>query len=663
MPSRQDLANAIRALSMDAVQQAESGHPGAPLGMSDIAEVLWNDYLSHSPEHPDWLNRDRFVLSNGHASILLYSLLHLTGYPLSVEDLKQFRQLDSSTPGHPEHGHTPGVDTTTGPLGQGLANAIGMAIAEKTLSAQFNRPGFPVIDHYTYVFLGDGCLMEGISHEACSLAGTLQLNKLIAFYDDNGISIDGEVKGWFTDDTPKRFQAYGWHVIPKVDGHNPEAIIKAIESARHSSLPTLICCQTVIGKGSPNKEGTESCHGAPLGEEEVLLAKKRMDWPHKPFEVPSDIYSSWDARADGKQRFKTWASLMKAYTDAYPQLAYELQRRSLGELPEHFQSHLDHFIFDLQQSPNHISTRQASLNTLEQIGPFLPELLGGSADLAASNLTLWSKSQPITSDHPTGNYLHYGVREFAMTAIMNGISLHGGFIPYGSTFLVFMEYARNAVRMAALMEQKTIFVYTHDSIGLGEDGPTHQPIEQLSILRSTPNLDTWRPCDAIETAASWKAALLRSNSPSALVLSRQALHQQNRFPSQIKNINKGGYILSDCEGKAELIIIATGSEVALAMSVKALLPKQSVRVISMPCTSLFDRQEADYKEAVLPAGITRRVAIEALHPDFWHKYVGLTGLIFGIDQFGKSGSGGKLMEHFGFDAENISEKIKRQYSW
>lgn len=663
MPSRPDLANSIRALSMDSVQQANSGHPGAAMGMADIAEVLWNNHLAHSPEHPDWLNRDRFILSNGHASILLYSLLHLTGYDLSIEDLKQFRQLNSSTPGHPEYRHTPGVDTTTGPLGQGLANAVGMAIAEKTLAAQFNRPGFSIIDHYTYVFLGDGCLMEGISHEACSLAGTLKLNKLIAFYDDNGISIDGEVKGWFTDDTPKRFESYGWNVIPKVDGHDPDAIHEAIKAAKNAPFPTLICCQTVIGKGSPNKAGKESCHGAPLGPDEVDLTRERLDWPHPPFDIPDAIYNAWDARSIGKLRFKAWATLMEAYTDEYPQLAYELQRRSMGELPEHFQSQIDRFIFELQQSPNHISTRQASLNTLERIGPLLPELVGGSADLAASNLTLWSKAKAVTADAPEGNYLHYGVREFAMSAIMNGIALHGGFTPYGATFLVFMEYARNAVRMAALMQQKAIFVYTHDSVGLGEDGPTHQPIEQLTTLRSTPDLDTWRPCDAVETAASWKAALYRSDGPSALVLSRQALRQQNRFPSQIKDIEKGGYILSDSERAPELIILATGSEVALAMEVKALFPDRNIRVVSMPSTSAFDRQSADYKEKVLPADMTRRVAIEALHPDFWHKYVGLTGLIFGIGKFGKSGSGKDLMEHFGFNAEKISERIKQHYSW
>lgn len=662
MPSRQDLANAIRALSMDAVQQAKSGHPGAPMGMADIAEVLWNDYFSHSPEHPDWFNRDRFILSNGHASILLYSLLHLTGYDLSIDDLKQFRQLDSCTPGHPEQGHTPGVDTTTGPLGQGLANAVGMAIAERTLAAQFNRPGYPVIDHFTYVFLGDGCLMEGISHEVCSLAGTLKLNKLIAFYDDNGISIDGEVKGWFTDDTPKRFESYGWHVIAEVDGHNPDAIINAINAAQESPFPSLICCQTIIGKGSPNKEGKESCHGAPLGSDEVHLAKLSIGWNEDAFDIPEDIYAKWDGKAAGKQRFQAWATLMKAYTDAYPQLAYELQRRSLGELPEHFPSQIDGFIYELQQSADPVSTRQASLNTLDRIGPLLPELVGGSADLAASNLTLWKGAQAVTADMPEGNYLHYGVREFGMSAIMNGIALHGGFTPYGATFLVFMEYGRNAVRMASLMQQKSIFVYTHDSVALGEDGPTHQPIEQLTSLRNTPGLETWRPCDAVETAVSWKAALFRTDGPSALVLSRQSLPPQNRYPSQIKEIEKGAYILSDSETHPDLIILATGSEVSVAMEVKALLTGHNVRVVSMPSTSAFDRQDADYKEKVLPRAVTDRVAIEALHPDFWHKYVGLEGLVIGIDQFGKSGPGEKVMEHFGFSAGKIRERIQRHFS-
>lgn len=663
MPSRSDLANAIRALSMDAVQQAKSGHPGAPMGMADIAEVLWNDFFRHSPNNPDWLNRDRFVLSNGHASILLYSLLHLSGYNLSINDLKRFRQLDSSTPGHPEYGHTPGVDTTTGPLGQGLANAIGMAIAEKTLAAQFNRPGYSVIDHYTYVFLGDGCLMEGISHEACSLAGTQKLGKLIAFYDDNGVSIDGNVEGWFTDDTPKRFEAYGWHVIADIDGHDHAAISKAIRSARQTDKPSLLCCNTIIGKGSPNKQGKASSHGAPLGEEEIDLVRGAMDWHHSLFSIPDDIYSAWDAKKEGDHLYNRWSDLISAYAHEFPELAYELQRRSKGDLPEHFARAANDYINELQHHGSNIASRKASFDALNAMAPLLPELLGGSADLAASNLTYWNHAQAISPDYPCGNYLNYGVREFAMSAIMNGIALHGGFIPYGATFLVFMEYARNAVRLAALMGQRSIYVYTHDSIALGEDGPTHQPIEQLTTLRSTPNLDTWRPCDTVETATSWKCSLERRSGPSALVLSRQTLALQSRTNLQVVDIEKGGYILSDCDGKPELILIATGSEVALAMATKALITDKNVRVVSMPCTSAFDRQPTVYKENVLPRSVTHKVAIEALHPDFWHKYVGLEGCIIGIDGFGKSAPGSILMEHFGFSPQKVLERISHHFGW
>ena len=663
MPSRNELANAIRALSMDAVQQANSGHPGAPMGMADIAEVLWNDFFQHSPNNPDWLNRDRFVLSNGHASILLYSLLHLSGYNLSLDDLREFRQLDSITPGHPEYGHTPGVDTTTGPLGQGLANAVGMAIAEKTLAAQFNRPGYTVIDHYTYVFFGDGCLMEGISHEACSLAGTQQLGKLIAFYDDNGISIDGKVEGWFTDDTPKRFEAYGWHVIADIDGHDPEAISHAIHSARQTDQPSLLCCKTLIGKGSPNKQGKASSHGSPLGADEIHRVRTALNWNHPPFTIPAEIYSDWDAKKEGNQRYNRWSRLMAAYGHEFPELAYELQRRAKGDLPEHFARAANDYINELQHSGSDIASRKASLDALNAMAPLLPELLGGSADLAASNLTYWNHAQPISTEFPAGNYLNYGVREFAMSAMMNGIALHGGFIPYGATFLVFMEYARNAVRLSALMGQRSIYVYTHDSIALGEDGPTHQPIEQLTALRSTPNLDTWRPCDAVETATSWKCSLERSKGPSALVLSRQTLHLQKRTNLQVVDIEKGGYILSDCEGTPELVLIATGSEVALAMATKALITDKNVRVVSMPCTAAFDRQPAAYKENVLPRSVTQKVAIEALHPDFWHKYVGLEGCIIGIAGFGKSAPGSVLMEHFGFSPQKVLERISHHFGW
>ena len=655
MPSRRERANAIRALSMDAVQKANSGHPGAPMGMADIAEVLWRDYLSHNPGNPQWADRDRFVLSNGHGSMLIYSLLHLTGYDLSIDDLKNFRQLGSRTPGHPEYGYTPGVETTTGPLGQGLANAVGMAVAEKVLAAQFNRPGHAIVDHHTYVFLGDGCLMEGISHEVCSLAGTLGLNKLIAFYDDNGISIDGEVHGWFTDDTPARFEAYGWLVIRNVDGHDADEIRTALETARKSERPTLICCKTVIGFGSPNKQGKEECHGAALGTEEVALTRAALGWSHAPFEIPAELYAAWDARAAGAAREAEWNQRFAAYQTEYPELAAEFLRRSRGELPEGFAAKAAEYVAEVAAKGEAIASRKASQNALNAFGPLLPEFLGGSADLAGSNLTLWKGCQALKADDASGNYLYYGVREFGMSAIMNGIALHGGFIPYGATFLVFMEYACNAVRMAALMRQRVLFVYTHDSIGLGEDGPTHQPVEQLASLRSTPNLDTWRPCDAVESAVAWKSAIERQDGPSALVFSRQSLPHQAREAGPLADLARGGYVLKDCAGEPELILIATGSEVALAVQAfdKLSAEGRRVRVVSMPSSSVFDRQDAAWKQAVLPLQVGARIAIEAAHADFWYKYVGLEGRIIGMTSFGESAPAGALFEHFGFTLDNL----------
>jgi transketolase len=656
MPSHRELANAIRALSMDAVQKAKSGHPGAPMGMADIAEVLWNGYLRHNPSNPKWPNRDRFVLSNGHGSMLIYSLLHLTGYDLSIEDLKNFRQLHSRTPGHPEYGYTPGVETTTGPLGQGIANAIGMAIAEKTLAAQFNRPGHAPIDHYTYSFMGDGCMMEGISHEVCSLAGTLGLGKLIVFYDDNGISIDGEVEGWFTDNTPARFEAYGWQVIPEVNGHDADALIDAIETARaNDNQPTLICCKTIIGFGSPNKAGKEESHGAPLGDEEIALARKQLGWDATPFEVPEDIRTEWNAVKAGKLLETQWNKDFSAYEAAYPELGAELKRRLAGELPADFVQKAESYISELQAQGDTIASRKASQNALNQFGPLLPELLGGSADLAGSNLTIWKGCKGVSKDDAAGNYIHYGVREFGMTAIMNGISLHGGFIPYGATFLIFMEYARNAVRMAALMKQRAIYVFTHDSIGLGEDGPTHQPIEQMANLRQTPNMDLWRPCDTVESAVAWKQALLRQDGPSSLVFSRQNLPHQERVSAQVANIERGAYILSDSEGTPDLILIATGSEVALAQDAALTLREKGhkIRVVSMPSTDVFDRQDAAYKQQVLPLEVTARVAIEAAIEDFWYKYVGLDGRIIGMSTFGESAPAGQLFSEFGFTVENV----------
>ncbi len=661
MPSRKELANAIRALSMDAVQKAKSGHPGAPMGMADIAEVLWNDFLKHNPQNTKWADRDRFVMSNGHGSMLVYSLLHLSGYELPIEELKNFRQLHSKTPGHPEYGYAPGVETTTGPLGQGISNAVGMALAEKVLASQFNRDDFKVVDHFTYCFLGDGCLMEGISHEACSLAGTLGLGKLIAFYDDNGISIDGHVEGWFTDDTPKRFESYGWQVIPDVDGHDPEAIKGAIINARlQLDKPTLICCKTIIGFGSPNKSGSHDCHGSPLGDSEVAAAREFLQWPYAPFEIPSEIYGGWDAKEKGAAAESAWDELFSAYRSAHPDLAAEFERRVIkGELPADFAAKADTYIQACQDKAENIATRKASQNAIGEFGALLPELLGGSADLAGSNLTLWSGSKPLTKEDASGNYVYYGVREFGMTGIMNGAALHGGFINYGATFLMFMEYARNAVRMSALMGVQNIFVYTHDSIGQGEDGPTHQPIEQVATLRMTPNLDTWRPCDATETAVAWKSAIERKDGPSALVFSRQGVAPMSRTPDQVGNIAKGGYVLRDCDGEPEAILIATGSELPVTVQAAEQLTAagRKVRVVSMPSTSLFDRQDAVYKESVLPLSVTARVAVEAAHADYWYKYVGIDGRMVAMTTFGESAPGNVLLDYFGFTVDNIVNTV------
>ncbi|AGO15693.1 transketolase [Glaesserella parasuis ZJ0906] len=665
MAERRELANAIRFLSMDAVQKANSGHPGAPMGMADTAEVLWRDFLSHNPTNPAWANRDRFILSNGHGSMLIYSLLHLTGYDLSIEDLKQFRQLHSKTPGHPEYGYSPGVETTTGPLGQGITNAVGMAIAEKTLAAQFNREGHEIVNHYTYAFLGDGCLMEGISHEACSLAGTLGLGKLIAFYDDNNISIDGHVDGWFSDDTAMRFESYGWQVIRNVDGHNAEQIKFAIENAQaEKDRPTLIICKTIIGYGSPNKCNSHDCHGAPLGDAEIAAAREYLKWEHAPFVIPAEIYAEWDAKAKGLLAEKEWNAKFAAYETAYPELAAEFKRRVTGELPANWAKESQAFIEKLQANPANIASRKASQNAIEAYAHILPEFLGGSADLASSNLTLWSGSKPIRADHNVdGNYINYGVREFGMSAIMNGIALHGGFIPYGATFLMFMEYAHNAVRMAALMKQRSLFVYTHDSIGLGEDGPTHQPVEQTAALRLIPNLQTWRPCDQVESAVAWKAAVERKDGPSALIFTRQNLAQMERTPEQLANVARGGYILRQCCEKGDcpdLILIATGSEVELAMKAADVLSAEGhkVRVVSMPSTNVFDAQDEAYRESVLPSSVTKRVAIEAGISDFWYKYVGFGGRIVGMNSFGESAPAGELFKLFGFTVDNVVAKAK-----
>ncbi|MBU0481921.1 MAG: transketolase [Proteobacteria bacterium] len=661
MVSRKDLANAIRALSMDAVQKAKSGHPGAPLGMADIAEVLWNDFLKHNPTNPKWPNRDRFVLSNGHGSMLIYSLLHLSGYDLSIDEIKNFRQLHSKTPGHPEYGYAPGVETTTGPLGQGIANAVGMALGERTLAAQFNRPGHDLIDHFTYVFMGDGCMMEGISHEACSLAGTLKLGNLIAIYDDNGISIDGEVEGWFTDNTPQRFTSYGWHVIDKVDGHNPEAIKKAIAEARKvTDKPSLICCKTIIGYGSPNKQGKEDCHGAPLGDDEIALTRKALGWEHPPFVVPAEIYAGWDARKSGADLETAWNEKFAAYRKEYPELAAEFTRRMSGDLPADWESKANRYVNAVNEAAEKVATRKASQNCLNGYGPALPELIGGSADLAGSNLTIWKGSKGVNVD-PAGNYIYFGVREFGMAAICNGLALYGGFMPYCSTFLMFSEYARNALRMAALMKIQNILVFTHDSIGLGEDGPTHQAVEQTATIRMIPNMSVWRPCDAVESAVAWKAAIERKNGPTSMMFSRQNLPHHVRTGEQLANIAKGGYILHDCGCKIpDAILIATGSEVELAMAAAAMLQEKGkkIRVVSMPSTDTFDRQDAAYRESVLPAAVTARVAVEAGVSDFWRKYVGLNGDVVGIDTFGESAPADELFKYFGFTTENIVDKIE-----
>ncbi|ABR73644.1 transketolase [Actinobacillus succinogenes] len=665
MADQKQLANAIRALSMDAVQKAKSGHPGAPMGMADIAEVLWRGFMKHNPSNPKWADRDRFVLSNGHGSMLIYSLLHLTGYDLSIEDLKNFRQLHSKTPGHPEYGYAPGVETTTGPLGQGITNAVGMAIAEKTLAAQFNREGHDIVDHHTYVFLGDGCLMEGVSHEACSLAGTLGLGKLIAFYDDNNISIDGHVDGWFTDNTKGRFEAYGWQVIDNVDGHDPEQIAAAVKLAQaETEKPSIIICKTIIGYGSPNKSASHDCHGAPLGEEEIALTRKALGWNYAPFEIPADIYAAWDAKAAGQAAEAAWNEKFAAYAKAYPELATEFTRRVNGELPANWAAESQAFIEKLQANPAAIASRKASQNAIEAYARILPEFLGGSADLASSNLTLWSGSKPIRAKENTdGNYINYGVREFGMSAIMNGIALHGGFIPYGATFLMFYEYAHNAVRMAALMKQRALFVYTHDSIGLGEDGPTHQPVEQTAALRLIPNLNVWRPADQVESAVAWKEAVERQDGPSALIFTRQNLAQQDRTSAQLANVARGGYILRECCEKGDcpdLILIATGSEVELAMKAADVLDAEGVkvRVVSMPSTNVFDKQDEAYRESVLPSSVTKRVAIEAQIADFWYKYVGLEGRIIGMNRFGESAPAEQLFKLFGFTVENVVAKAK-----
>ena len=659
-PVFKDLTSAVRALAMDAVQKANSGHPGAPMGMAEIAEVLWIHHLRHNPANPNWADRDRFVLSNGHGSMLIYSLLHLTGYDLSIEDIKQFRQLHSKTPGHPEYGYTPGVETTTGPLGQGITNAVGMALAEKILASEFNRPDFDIVNHYSYAFLGDGCLMEGISHESCSLAGTLGLGKLICFYDDNGISIDGHVEGWFSDDTPKRFEAYGWHVVSDVNGHDPAAIEAAIAEAKQASgKPSMICCKTVIGLGSPNKAGTHAVHGAALGEEEIAATRASIGWNYPPFEIPKEVYDAWDGRAKGKKIEAEWDQKLNEYTKKYPSEAAEFKRRIAGDLPANWREHVEKTITQVNEKAETIASRKASQNAIEGLAPALPELVGGSADLAGSNLTLWSGSKGI-SNETGGNYIYYGVREFGMSAIMNGLSLHGGIIPYGATFLMFSEYARNALRMAALMKIRNLFVFTHDSIGLGEDGPTHQAVEQTATLRYIPNMDVWRPCDSVESTISWARSIERKDGPSTLIFSRQNLPFQKRTAATIKLIDKGGYILSEAsDGKPQAIIIATGSEIGLAMSAQQALAESgiNVRVVSMPCTSLFDRQDQAYKDSVLLNGV-KRVAVEAGTADFWCKYVGLEGAVVGMTTFGESAPAGDLFNHFGFTVDNVVKTVK-----
>ncbi len=658
MAQRKDLANAIRALSMDAVQKANSGHPGAPMGMADIAEVLWNDNMKHNPSNPDWSDRDRFILSNGHGSMLIYSLLHLTGYDLGLDDLKNFRQLHSKTPGHPEYGYAPGVETTTGPLGQGITNAVGMAIAERSLAAEFNRDGHDIVDHNTWVFLGDGCLMEGISHEACSLAGTLGLGKLVAFWDDNGISIDGHVDGWFTDDTPKRFESYGWHVVAGVDGHDPAAIQSAIDEARAvKDKPSLICCKTVIGYGSPNKAGSHDCHGAPLGDDEIALTRKELGWEHGPFEVPDEIYAKWNGKEKGAVAEGDWKEKFAAYKTAHPELAAEYERRMAGELPADWAAKSAEFIDSVNGKAESLPTRKASLNCIEGYAPLLPEIFGGSADLGCSNLTEWSGYKPMRADTPDSNYINYGVREFGMSAIMNGAALHGGLLPFGATFLMFSEYARNALRMAALMKIQSIFVYSHDSIGLGEDGPTHQAVEQIPTLRLIPNMAVWRPCDTVESAVAWQQAIERKDGPSCLIFSRQGLPHQERTADQIEAIKRGGYVLKDCDGTPDVIIIATGSEIGLAVDAAAQLSDKKIRIVSMPSTTTFDQQDDAYRESVLPSAVTARVAVEAAATQGWYKYVGLNGTVVGIDRFGESAPAGQLFEYFGFTVDNVVKAV------
>lgn len=650
------LANAIRMLSVDAIQKANSGHPGAPMGMADIAEVVWRRHLRHNPKNPQWFNRDRYVQSNGHGSMLIYALLHLTGYDLSMDDIRDFRQLHSRTPGHPEYGYTPGVETTTGPLGQGVANAVGMAIAEKALAAEFNKPGFNIVDHHTWLFLGDGCLMEGISHEACGLAGTLKLGNLIAIWDDNGISIDGHVEGWFAEDTAARFRAYGWHVIEGVDGHDPEAVDAAVREAKSvTDKPSLLCCKTIIGFGSPNKANSHDCHGSALGADEVALVRERLQWPYAPFEIPSEIYAEWDATEKGAQVQQEWDALFADYAKQWPELAAEFTRRMKGDLPAGWVENMQKYVHDLQSHPAALATRQVSQKCLNHFADMLPELMGGSADLSPSNLTRHQKSVDFTGENPAGNYISYGVREFGMSAIMNGLALHGGFIPYGGTFLMFMEYARNALRMAALMKIRSVFVYTHDTIGLGEDGPTHQPVEQLASLRLTPNMETWRGCDQVEVAVAWQQAIERKDGPTSLVLTRQPLAQQPRTAAQLAEIARGGYVLSDCDGQPEMILISAGSEIELVVSAAKALTEEGrkVRVVSMPCTERFDNQDAAYKESVLPKAVRKRLAVEASIAGFWERYVGLDGKVIGMTSFGESAPANVLFKHFGFTPENV----------
>ncbi|EOJ6513145.1 TPA: transketolase [Escherichia coli] len=650
------LANAIRMLSVDAIQKANSGHPGAPMGMADIAEVVWRRHLRHNPKNPQWFNRDRYVQSNGHGSMLIYALLHLTGYDLSMDDIRDFRQLHSRTPGHPEYGYTPGVETTTGPLGQGVANAVGMAIAEKALAAEFNKPGFNIVDHHTWLFLGDGCLMEGISHEACGLAGTLKLGNLIAIWDDNGISIDGHVEGWFAEDTAARFRAYGWHVIEGVDGHDPEAVDAAVREAKSvTDKPSLLCCKTIIGFGSPNKANSHDCHGSALGADEVALVRERLQWPYAPFEIPGEIYAEWDATEKGAQVQQEWDALFADYAKQWPELAAEFTRRMKGDLPAGWVENMQKYVHDLQSHPAALATRQVSQKCLNHFADMLPELMGGSADLSPSNLTRHQKSVDFTGENPAGNYISYGVREFGMSAIMNGLALHGGFIPYGGTFLMFMEYARNALRMAALMKIRSVFVYTHDTIGLGEDGPTHQPVEQLASLRLTPNMETWRGCDQVEVAVAWQQAIERKDGPTSLVLTRQPLAQQPRTASQLAEIARGGYVLSDCDGQPEMILISAGSEIELVVSAAKALTEEGrkVRVVSMPCTERFDNQDAAYKESVLPKAVRKRLAVEASIAGFWERYVGLDGKVIGMTSFGESAPANVLFKHFGFTPENV----------